>query len=844
MRILQILNNYNYHRLKSPFFREDLGEASMLKNYFTIAIRTLWKNKVFSVINVLGLAIGISASLVIFLLVNYHFNFDKFEKDNNRIYRVVSNFSFSGEEYHNSGVTDPMAAAILKEVTGLDAVVPFRTWNGDAKISVPLDKKEPKVFKHQQNIIFADSNYFNLISYIWIAGSPKTSLRNPYQTVLTESNAKLYFPNLSPTQVVGKEIFFNDSIRATITGVVKDIKENTDFTFKTFMAYATMEQTSLKPDNWEDWTSTNGAQQLFVKLSAGTSAAQIEKQIAQLYKKYAKQSPDDHSKTWHTLQPLSDLHFNADYGAYDLPTGNKSTLYGLLAVAAFLLILGCINFINLTTAHASQRAKEIGIRKTMGSSKKQLIVQFLSETFLLTFLATLLSAALTPLLLKAFSGFIPEGLHFNLTEEPNIILFLVVLMIVVTLLSGFYPALILSGYKPVLVLKNQAYAGTGKTRKAWLRKSLTISQFVIAQVFIMATVLVSKQIHYSLNKDMGFKKEAILYFNTNYYDTVRNHKNVLMDKLIAIPGISMVSLCTNPPSSNSTWSGTMKYKDGKKEIESDVQQKYGDSNYIKLYGLKLLAGKNIAATDTVTSFLINETYAHILGFQKPGQAIGKYIEWSKKQIPIAGVVSDFIQKSLHEPVKPLAIASWNNVERNFSIALQPQNIEGTAWKTTINKIEKAFKEVYPEDDFDYSFFDEDIAKYYTAEQNIGSLLKWSTALAIFISCLGLLGLVIYTTTQRTKEIGVRKVLGASVSQIVSLISKDFIRLVLFAFVIAVPLAWIGMNKWLQNFAFRTEISWWTFLSGGVIMIAIALLTLGFQTIKAAMANPVQSLRSE
>lgn len=816
----------------------------MLKNYFTIAIRTLWKNKVFSVINVLGLAIGISASLVIFLLVNYHFNFDKFEKDNNRIYRVVSNFSFSGEEYHNSGVTDPMAAAILKEVTGLDAVVPFRTWNGDAKISVPIDKKEPKVFKHQQNIIFADSNYFNLISYIWIAGSPKTSLRNPYQTVLTESNAKLYFPNLSPTQVVGKEIFFNDSIRATITGVVKDIKENTDFTFKTFMAYATMEQTSLKPDNWEDWTSTNGAQQLFVKLSAGTSAAQIEKQIAQLYKKYAKQSLDDHSKTWHTLQPLSDLHFNADYGAYDLPTGNKSTLYGLLAVATFLLILGCINFINLTTAHASQRAKEIGIRKTMGSSKKQLIVQFLSETFLLTFLATLLSAALTPLLLKAFSGFIPEGLHFNLTEEPNIILFLVVLMIVVTLLSGFYPALILSGYKPVLVLKNQAYAGTGKTRKAWLRKSLTISQFVIAQVFIMATVLVSKQIHYSLNKDMGFKKEAILYFNTNYYDTVRNHKNVLMDKLKAIPGISMVSLCTNPPSSNSTWSGTMKYKDGKKEIESDVQQKYGDSNYIKLYGLKLLAGKNIAATDTVTSFLINETYAHILGFQKPGQAIGKYIEWSKKQIPIAGVVSDFIQKSLHEPVKPLAIASWNNVERNFSIALQPQNIEGTAWKTTINKIEKAFKEVYPEDDFDYSFFDEDIAKYYTAEQNIGSLLKWSTALAIFISCLGLLGLVIYTTTQRTKEIGVRKVLGASVSQIVSLISKDFIRLVLFAFVIAVPLAWIGMNKWLQNFAFRTEISWWTFLSGGVIMIAIALLTLGFQTIKAAMANPVQSLRSE
>jgi ABC-type antimicrobial peptide transport system permease subunit len=520
---------------------------------------------------------------------------------------------------------------------------------------------------------------------------------------------------------------------------------------------------------------------MFVKLSAGTTFTQIEKQIAQVYKKYAKQDPNDHSTTWHTLQPLSDLHFNADYGAYDLPVGNKPTLYGLLAVAAFLLILGCINFINLTTAHASQRAKEIGIRKTMGSSKKQLIIQFLSETFLITFLATLLSVALTPLILKAFSGFIPEGLHFNLTEQPNIILFLVALMIVVTLLSGFYPALILSGYKPVLVLKNQIYSGSAKTRKTWLRKSLTISQFVIAQVFIMATILVSKQIHFSLNKDMGFNKDAILYFNTNFYDTVHSHKSVLIDKLKAIPGIAMVSLCTNPPSSNSTWSSTMKYKDGKKEIESDVQQKYGDSNYIKLYGLKLLAGKNIATTDTVTSFLINESYAHILGFQKPEQAIGKYIEWENKQNLITGVVSDFIQKSLHEPVKPLVIASWNYVERNFSISLQPQDEAGTAWKTTISKIEKAFKEVYPEDDFNYSFFDEDIAKYYAAEQNISSLLKWSTVLAIFISCLGLLGLVIYTTTQRTKEIGVRKVLGASVSQIVSLISKDFILLVLFAF---------------------------------------------------------------
>jgi putative ABC transport system permease protein len=817
----------------------------MFKNYFTIAIRTFRKNKIFSAINVLGLAIGVSASLVIYLLVNYHLTFDKFEKDNDRIYRVVSNFNFSGESFHNSGVSDPLAAAVRREITGLDAVIAFRKWDGDAKISVPqASKNDPKIFNHEGNLVFADSNYFNMVNYDWIIGSPKISFRNPYQVVLTESKEKLYFPGLNVTQVAGKEIYIDDTIRATITGVVKDLDKNSDFDFKTFIAYSTLENSSLKPENWDTWDNTNGAQQLFVKLAAGSNPVTVGKQITQLQKINTTKDPNDHSLQWLTLQPLSDVHFNADYGTYDLPVASRSILYSLLAVAAFLLILGCINFINLATAQASQRAKEIGIRKTMGSSKKQLISQFLSETFLLTFTATILSVVLTPLILKAFSGFIPKELHFNLTAQPGIIIFLLLLIVVVTLLSGFYPALVLSGYKPVLVLKNQVFTGTAQTRKAWLRKSLTVSQFVIAQVFIMATLLVSKQIHYSLSKNMGFKKDAIVYVTTNYYDTVRNHKYLLMDKLKSIPEISMISLCTNPPSSNNTWSGTLKYKDGKKEIEADVQQKYGDSNYIKLYHIKLLAGKNIQTTDTLTSVIINETYSHILGFQHPEQAVGKNLEWNKRNVLIAGVVGDFNQQSLHQAVKPLLIASRSLIERNISIALQQQNAAGTTWKTAIAKIEKVWEEVYPGDDFEYHFLDEDIAKYYTAEQNISSLLKWSTGLAVFISCLGLLGLVIYTTTERTKEIGVRKVLGASVMQIVSMISKNFIVLVLLAFVIAAPLAWIGINKWLENFAYRTQVSWWIFFVSGAAMVIIALITLGFQTIKAAMANPVKSLRTE
>jgi ABC-type antimicrobial peptide transport system permease subunit len=760
----------------------------MFKNYLTIAVRNFSRNKSFSAINILGLAIGISASLVIYLLVQYDFSFDKFHKDGDRIYRVVSKFDFSGEIFYNSGVTYPLGGAVQKEMTGVEEVAAFSLWDGDVKVSLPVNSSTTRaVFKKQKNIVFADEHYFNLLEYKWIAGSPKTSLKQPYQVVLSDAIAKLYFPKLTAESIIGKELIFNDTVRTSVTGIVKGFVENTDFTFNTFVSKATIENTSLKPDGYDKWGSTTSASQLFIKLSAGTTTAQIQKQLGGLYLKYNKPKPEDKNKVPYGLQPLGDLHFNANYGNYfDNHLAHKPTLYGLLAVAAFLLLLGCINFINLTTAQASQRAKEIGIRKTMGSSKAQLIFQFLSETFLLTLVATVLSVVITPLVLKVFADFIPEGLHFNLTQQPGLLLFLLLLTIFVSILSGFYPALILSGYKPVLVLKNQAYSNTGKTRNLWLRKTLTISQFVIAQVFIMATILVSKQISYTLSKDLGYKKDAIIYFETNFYDTVKSHKDVLMDKLKAIPGIAMISLSNNPITSNSTWSNTMKYKDGKKEIETNVQLKFGDTNYVKLYQLKLLAGRNISQSDTVKEFLINETYARILGFQQPEEAVGKYLEYSDSPKEITGVVADFHQQSLHDPIKPIAIGSWTGNNRNFNIALQPQDANGNVWKTTISKIEKAFKEVYPEDDFEYNFQDETIAKYYESEKNISRLLIWATGLSIFISCLGLLGLVMYITNQRTKEIGIRKVVGATISQIISLLSKDFLKLIIVAFIIAVP----------------------------------------------------------
>jgi len=375
-------------------------------------------------------------------------------------------------------------------------------------------------------------------------------------------------------------------------------------------------------------------------------------------------------------------------------------------------------------------------------------------------------------------------------------------------------------------------------------KTLTVSQFVIAQFLIIATVIVVKQINFSLSKDMGFKKDALVYFSTSYYDTSKTNKQVLLEKLKAIPEIASISLSTAPPSSENTWSTSIKYKDGKKEIDADVQVKLADTNYIHLYNIKLIAGKNIPYRDTIDQVLINETYAKQLGFKQPQEAIGKYVEWDNKQDMIVGVVADFNQRSLHESVQPLVMSSHSRQQRTFNIALQPQNAAGTLWKDAISKIERSYKELYPENDFELSFFDESIKKYYKAEQNISSLLMWATGLAIFISCLGLLGLVIYTTNQKTKEIGIRKVIGASISQIIVLLSKDFIKLIMIAFVISIPIVWFAANKWLQNFAYKTTINVWIFLVGGMIMLGMALIVLLLRTYKAAIANPVKSLRSE
>jgi putative ABC transport system permease protein len=816
----------------------------MLKNYFIVALRSFRRNKTFSFINIVGLSIGISASMVIFLLVQYDFNFDKFEKDGSRIFRVVASGKNSSGAWQNSCLAEPMGAAAKKEVSGLEAVATIRTLD-ELRVSIPYpNANNPVVLRKQKDVVAADAGFFDIVGYTWLAGSPVTAIQQPYQVVLTEKNAHLYFANTRYADIIGKPIVFDDSIRCTIAGIVKDLPGNTDFYFGTFISRSTYYTTRLKPEGFGQWGYTNSADQLFVRLSSGAKPATIETQLTRILNSNEKPDPRDHAVSAAGLQPLADLHFNLDYGVFDNSRqAHKPTLYYLLAVAAFLLLLASINFINLTTAQASQRAKEIGIRKTMGSHRRQLILQFLTETFVLTMLATILSLLLLPFLLKMFSDFIPADFHFNLIQQPGIIFFLIALVLVVTVLSGAYPALVLSGFRPVLVLKNQSFANTGQTRSAWLRKSLTVSQFVIAQVFIIGTILVSRQISYALNKDLGFKRDAIVFFRTNYRQNTKK-KPVLLDKLRSIPGIALVSISSNPPSSAGTWSSTMIFNDGKKDIRENVQVKLGDSNYFHMYGLRMLAGTSAPQSDTINAIVINETYLHLLGYQDPHMVIGRQMkEWNGNP-HIVGVVADFFPRSLREPIKPLVIANGTGNANVFNIKLQPRSADGSNWPATLIAIEKAFRSVYPNDDFDYLFVDDSIAKFYTAEKNISRLLAWATGLTIFISCLGLLGLVIYVTNQRTKEIGIRKVIGASVTNLILLLSRDFVKLIGLAILIAMPICWWGSHKWLENFAYKTSLSWWMFAAGGGALLLIALIILGIRTLRAALANPVESLKTE
>lgn len=803
----------------------------MIQNYILTAWRNFRKNKITTLINVVGLSIGISAALIIYLFIQYNFSFDTYEQDKERIYRVVT----ENKGAKNAGVPAPLYAAI-QNIAGIEKSTVLFRYGGNLKVSVSEQDKIPaKKWRAQGNFIFTDNHFFNLFQYHWLAGSQSTSLNAPHQLVLSENLAQLYFPGVQAQELIGKRITFNDTMSTIISGIVKDLNANSDFDFKAFISLSTIPASNLSRQYaLDDWNTVSSGVQVMIKILPGIQPAQINRQLAALAK--LSNTKKEAVENMHRLQPLSDIHTNSDFDAKI----NKSAFSGLVLVVVFLLLLGAVNFINLSTAQGAQRAKEIGIRKTFGSNRFQIILQFLTETFLLIFLTTVLSAVFISL---SLSTFFPGGLQpGRILNLPSIILFLALLIFAISILAGFYPAFVLSGFQPIRVLKDQAFSNSGTTRSAWLRKTLMIFQFVVAQVFIVGIFVVNKQVNYALKKDMGFRKEAILNIQIppgNAHDAAK--KNMLKQELLKIASIQNVSIAGQSPAFNGQMRDRILFKEKNKELQFDVDMRSGDTSYLSLYHIPLLAGRNTRPADTAKEIVINETLARQMGFQRMDEALGHSVYFQNKALPISGVMADFNQASVKTSIHPLIFFADLPAAQIIHVALQ-QNPD--SWKKTIADIEALWKEFYPDTDFEYSFLDDTIRKFYAQDQAISGLLAFCAIVAIIISSMGLLGLVIFLTNRRTHEIGIRKVLGASVIHLFTLLSVDFIKPILLAIVIAVPLAWLATNAYLQSFAYKTPLSWRIFLSCGILILLIAFAIFGVRTFKAAVANPVKSLRTE
>jgi putative ABC transport system permease protein len=832
----------------------------MFQNYFRTAWRNLVRHKVNTGINVLGLTLGISVCLTIFLLVRFELSYDTFHADKDRIYRVVAHIvRFDGKKVDVGYSTSPLPDAMRSELSGLATVAGFDILY--ANVIVAHEDGSQEVFEAATDgeeaaseaatsgaagsgaatpIGIVQPQYFDVFHYRWLAGNAATALNEPFRVVLSVKEARRYFgPRENPDQWLGRRLIYSDSLAVTVSGIVADWEQNSDFGFRDFISYTTIAHSFLKdqfyPDQWAAW----GGVRTVVKLDKGVSPAQVERQLPAFVKRHITDRPG--ASTAFALQPLSDVHFNEAYHDEIVGKVNRPTMYGLAAIAGFILLIAAINFINLSTAQSVQRAREIGVRKVLGGRRGAIVLQFLSETLLVVLAAAVLAVGLTSPLLTAFHSMLPAGLRLDLFSGSTL-LFLGATVVVTCLLAGLYPARVLSAYAPVLSLKGQGI--TQLNSRSYLRKSLIVFQFTVSLIFIIGTLVIGRQIHYVLNTDLGFDKDAVVVLRTGD-DRPYSNRTLLAEKIREIPGVQKVSRHMETPAASGHL-GT--------EIASTATMSNsvisafdeGDTNYVALYGLHIIAGRNLFPSDSMREFLLNETCARQIGFPHPADAIGHtvYIGMDHRHGPVVGIIKDFHAKSLHEPIAPFYISSGDALESTVSVKLSTEGRSADHLSAMLTRLEAAWKEVYPNKKFEYSFFDETIARLYEKEQKTARIMNIAMAIAIFISCMGLFGLAAFIAEQRTKEIGIRKVLGATVTDIVSMLSVDFIRLVVIAIVIASPVAYYFMHRWLQEFAYRVPMSWWIYALAGGGAIAIALLTVSWQAIRAATANPVESLKAD
>jgi putative ABC transport system permease protein len=810
----------------------------MLQNYLKIAIRNLLKNKAFTAINIAGLAIGIATCLIIMLFVQDELSYDRFNEKADRIVRVVLRGTMNGEKMRECVVMAPVAATIQKDYP---EVVAATRMLDNYKTKIIVDNK---TFR-DATFAYADSNFFEVFTLPLIKGDAKTALVQPNSAVITQAIADKFFGKTDP---MGKILNLKDQNQLyKVTGVIKEISTNSHFHFDIFGSMAS--NTEAKNTSW-----MYGGYFTYLVLQKGYDYKKLEAKLPQLTEKYmAPQlekglgvSMSEFRKKGNDvgvhLQPLTDIHLKSDFTNSLEAGGDIRYVYIFGAIAVFMLLIACINFMNLSTAGASKRAKEVGIRKVLGSVKYELIAQFLIESVILTLLSLVLALILVKIALPFFNDLSGKNLDLNFLQNPLMILGILLFGLLVSVLAGSYPAFYLSSFKPISVLKNKISANRNSIS---FRSALVVFQFIISVSLIVGTTVVSQQLSYIQNIKLGYDKEQLLVLRNSYL--LGNNEEVFKQQLLKDSRVASVTTSAYLPAGPSNSNLTASFPDDKPNQNTRVRIYEIDENYISTMGMKIVEGRNFSKEFTSDSsknaptIIVNETLAKTFGWGKNavGHSVNVFTDnvGGKKALKVIGVVKDFHFKSLHEEIYPLMMV-WQK-SSGLIVKVKTKDIAGLL--ATMKIQWNSFKSEEP---FTPAFLDELYNKTYLSEQKTGTILSIFAGLTIFIACLGLFGLATFTAEQRTKEIGVRKVLGANISQIVALLSKDFLKLVLIACIIAFPLGYYAMNLWLQDFVYRINISWWVFVLAGISAIIIALLTVSYQAIKAALMNPVKSLKAE
>ena len=793
----------------------------MFENYFKIAFRNLWKHKVFSFINIMGLTVGMTACFLIFLYVRFELSYDNMHGKADRIYRLVSDIKTPSDLIHASG---PAWAVPPNTKHDFPEVEEFVRVSGNSF----LVRKGNIKFQEEKSVL-ADSAFFKVFDFPMVRGNRETALSAPLSLVLTESTAKKYF---GKQDAMGQTLLLTgDAIPAKVTAVIKDIPENSQIQADMIVSMSTL---TGKWDTTLDKQWGNYGSSAFLLLKPGADPKSLEKKFPAFLE---RRNGDEMEKLqmYPTLflEPLRDVYLHSTRDG--AKTANIKNVYIFSLIAIFILLIACINFINLTTARSTERAKEVGIRKVVGAIKNQLAKQFIGESVIVCVLAFIFTFFLAMLLIPPFNQLAGKTITTGVFDHPGYLALLFGAAVTIGLLAGFYPALVLSSFQPITVLKGKFSSGA---KGIFLRKGLVILQFSISIVLITGTLIVYQQMNYMRNQNLGFDKEQMVVIESNGDPA----KEAFRQSLTTIPSVKSVALSSSVPGGGNPGAySEVENQKGDMQI-ANLELYFVDFDYIPNYSMKMVAGRAFSRdfkTDTTQAMVLNESAVKLLGYASPGDAVGKRFRQWGREGKIIGVMKDFHFRSLQQEIKPLSM----RIEPN-GCHLISANITGNNVPATLAAIEEKWKTLIPNRPFNYFFLDEFFDRQYRSEQRFGNLFLNFAILAIFISCLGLLGLASYSTYQRTREIGIRKVMGASVSGIVHLLSKEFLALLFIAFVIASPIAWLVMHRWLEDFSYRIGIHWWIFMISGTIAFVVAIFTVSFQAIRAALANPVISLRTE